>query len=124
MQTKEDTIKALNAIRKAIDADIIDVDIDAQKNKMLGLTQLIGLSAECMASAKKILLKKELEILKSLDPEMPPMKVHKFVNAECSDEGALYEYADRINSALIHGIDAIRTVISLYKSELENSLKQ
>jgi predicted nucleotidyltransferase len=124
MQTKEDTIKALNAIRKAIDTDIVDVDIDAQKNKMITLTQLIGLSAECNASAKKILLKKELEILSQIDKDVPPSKVAKMVNAECYDEGALLEYADRLNSALIHSIDAIRSVLSLYKVELENSLKQ
>lgn len=124
MKTKEETIRSLNAIRVAIDADIIDVDIDMQKNKMIALTQLIGLSAECNASAKKILLKKELEVLRSLPPDMPPMKAHKMVNAECYDEGALLEYADRINSAVIHTIDAIRTVISLYKAEMENSLKQ
>ncbi len=124
MKTKEDTIKALNSIREAIDSDIIDVDIDMQKNKMIALTQLIGLSAECNASAKKILLKKELEVLKSLPPDMPPMKVHKFVNAECWEEGAMLEYADRLNAALVHSIDAIRSIISLYKVELENSLKQ
>jgi hypothetical protein len=123
MFTIEETTRSLNAIRTAIDTDIIDVDIEQQKNKMLALTQLIGLSAECNASAKKILLKRELEVLKSLNPDMSPMKVHKFVNAECSEEGALLEYADRINSGLVHSIDALRSVISLYKTELENSLK-
>jgi predicted nucleotidyltransferase len=124
MVTKEDTIKALNCIRKAIDEDIIDVDIEQQKNKMIALTQLIGLSAECNASAKKILLKKELEVLGTIEKDVAPSKVAKMVNAECYDEGALLEYADRLNSALIHSIDAIRSVLSLYKTELENSLKQ
>lgn len=124
MKTKEDTIVSLNAIRKAIDTDIIDVDIDQQKNKMIALTQLIGLSAECNASAKKILLKKELEVLSQIPKDVAPSKVAKMVNAECYDEGALLEYADRLNSALVHSIDAIRSVLSLYKVELENSLKQ
>src|SRR3990167_1924495 len=123
MRTKEDVIISLNMIRKSLDSDVIDVDIEMVKNKMLGLTQLIGLSAECNASAKKILLKKELEVLSQIPKDVAPSKVAKMVNAECYDEGALLEYSDRLNSALIHSIDAIRSVLSLYKVELENSLK-
>jgi ribosomal protein S13 len=124
MKSIEETKIALNAIRKALDADIVDVDIEAQKNKMIALTQLIGLSAECNASAKKILLKKELEVLSGIDKELAPSRVMKMINAECNEEAAMLEYADRLNSALIHSIDAIRSVLSLYKTELENSLKQ
>lgn len=123
MKSIEETKKALNAIRSAIDADIIDVDITIQQNKLLTLTQLIGLSAECNASAKKLLLKKELEVIGELDSELAPSKAHKELNARCYEESALLEYADRLNSGLVHSIDAIRSVISLYKSELENSLK-
>lgn len=124
MKDVGETKRSLNSIRAAIDSDIIDVDIDEQKNKLLKLTQLIGLSAECNASAKKMLLQKELQVLSGLDPNIPPMKMNKIVNAECYEESALLEYADRLNSALVHSIDAIRSIISLYKTELENSLKQ
>lgn len=124
MRTIEETKKALNAIRAAVDADIIDVDIDAQKNKMIALTQLIGLSAEAKASAKKILLRKELEVLSGLDKELAPSVMTRRINSECYEEAALLEYSDRLNSALIHCIDAIRSVLSLYKTEVTNSLKQ
>ncbi len=124
MKSIEETKKALNAIRAAVDSDIIDVDIEAQKNKMIALTQLIGLSAETKASAKKILLKKEVEVLSGLDNDLAPSIKIRRINSECYEEAALLEYSDRLNSALIHNIDAIRTIISLYKTELENSLKQ
>ena len=123
MKTIEETKKALKKIREAVDSDIIDVCIEVQQNKLLALTQLIGLSAECNASAKKFLLKKELEVMKTLDPGLAPSKAHKELNANCYEESALLEYADRLNSALVHSIDAIRSVMSLYKTELENSLK-
>jgi hypothetical protein len=123
MKTIEETKKALNQIREAVDSDIIDVCIEVQQNKLLALTQLIGLSAECNASAKKFLLKKELEVMKTLDPGLAPSKATKELNASCYEESALLEYADRLNSALVHSIDAIRSVMSLYKTELENSLK-
>lgn len=123
MKSIEETKKSLNMIRETVDADIIDADIISQQNKLLALTQLIGLSAECNASSKKFLLKKELEIMSQADKDLAPMKLNKLINASCFEESALMEYSDRLNSALIHSIDAIRSVISLYKTELENSLK-
>lgn len=123
MKNYKDLTESLNKIRETIDSDIIDVDIDQQKNKLLALTQLIGLSAECNASAKKMLHQKELEVLQSIDSDMQPMKVNKLLQAKCAEEIAVLEYADRLNSALVHSIDAIRSIISLYKTELENSLK-
>lgn len=123
MKSIEETIQALNFIRGKIDANIINVDIVVQKNKLIELTQIIGLSAECNASAKKILLQKELKVLNEIDGDLPPSVITKRLNAECADEAAMLEYADRLNAALVHCIDGIRSVISLYKVELENSLK-
>lgn len=124
MKTKEETIKALNSIRELVDQDVIDSDIEMVKNKMIALTQLIGLSAEANASAKKLLHSKELKVLIGIDKSLSPSIQNKMLSAECFEEIALYEYADRLNSALIHSIDALRSVLSLYKTELENSLKQ
>ena len=124
MQNKEETIKALNAIRKAIDVDVVDVDIESVKNKLLGLTQLMGLSAEANASARKILSMKELSVLQKIDKTLSPSIQKEFLSAECFEEEALWEYSDRLNAAITHTIDGLRTVISLYKIEMENSLKQ
>lgn len=124
MKSLEETNQSLNAIRKACDADVVDADIEMVKNKMLKLTQLMGLSSECNASAKKILQQKELEVMISLDKNLAPMKAMKMLTISCFEQNATLEYADRLNSTLVHTIDALRTAISLYKSELENSLKQ
>lgn len=123
MRTKEETAQALNAIRKAIDADVIDADIVNVQNKMLQLTQLIGLSAEAKATAKKLLHIKETQVLYAMDKELSPSVQVRKLNAECFEELALLEYADRLNAALTHNIDALRSVISFRKTEIENSLK-
>jgi hypothetical protein len=123
VKTKQETIKALNAIREAVDADVIDSDIVNVQNKLLQLTQLMGLSAEAKASAKKILHKKELEVFSFIDALLSPSMQAKKLYAECFEESALLEYADRLNSALVHGIDGLRSVLSYRKSEMENSLK-
>lgn len=67
MKTKEETVKALNSIREAVDADVIDTDIVNVQNKLLKLTQVIGLSAEAKASAKKLLHIKEKEVFLTMD---------------------------------------------------------
>ena len=123
MINSAEVIKALNEIRAAIDKDVIDVDIDSVKNKLLALTQFMGRSAEANASAKKILQQKELSVMLSMDKSLPPSMQAKLLNAQCWEENAMYEYADRLNSALVHTIDGLRTVISLYKTEMDNSLK-
>lgn len=118
MFTIEDIKKALNTIRESLDQDVIDCDIINVDNKLKRLTQLTGLSAEANASAKKILHKKELEVLGSLKPDQRPSIISAILKAETAEEIALLEYADRLNSALVHSMDGLRTSISLYKAEL------
>ncbi len=118
-----EVIKACNAIRQVIDSDVCDVDIVNVDNKMKKLTQLTGLSAEANASAKKLLHKKELYVLMvHKNSGLSPSVLNNLLKAECFEEIALYEYADRLNSALVHTIDGLRTSISLYKTELTSGL--
>lgn len=126
MRTIEETRKSLNAIRSVVDADVSDCDIQSVKDKLLKLTSLIGLSAETMASAKKIMNDKEIEVFavhSSKIDSLPASIAKKFLDAHCKEENALYEYSDRLNSAIVHCIDGLRTVISLYKTEMENSVR-
>lgn len=123
MYNREDINKALNAIRAALDADVMDADINSVDNKLKKLTQLTGLSAEANASAQKILRQKELEIFKANLPKGYQASVlNNLIKAESADEIALYEYADRLNAALVHSLDGLRTSISLYKAELQSGL--
>lgn len=122
MKTVDETAKALNVIREALDADVIGADIDSVQNKLLKLTQLMGTSAEANASAKKLLSQKELEIMMSMDKKLAPSIQSKFLNAQCFEQEALLEYADRLNAGIVHACESLRTVISLYKEEMRNSL--
>lgn len=123
MTNKEEVVKALNAIRTRLDTDVSDCDIVDVDKKLKLLTQLLGLSAEANASSKKILLKKELEILKEhKDSGLPPSVLNNLLKAECFEESALLEYADRLNSGLVHCIDGLRSSVSLYKTELSTGM--
>lgn len=115
----------LNAIREAIDVDIVGLDIDSVVEKGKSLSQLIGLSAECKAIARKNLESARLSaIQKLLEDRLSPSVMLKMADAMCADQYQKFEYADRLNAGITHQLDYYRTVISLYKTELENSLKQ
>lgn len=119
MYTREEISRALNAIRETLDADVIDCDINAVDNKLKKLTQLTGLSAETVASAEKILHLKELESFRENLPKgYSASNLNGLIKAETAEEIALLVYADRINAALSRSMDALRTSISLYKTEL------
>lgn len=71
-----------------------------------------------------MLYEKEVEVYvtKDLD-KFAPQKCMKLLKSYCSKETATLEYADRLNAGLVHTIDALRSIISYRKSEMQNSLK-
>jgi len=113
----------LKAIREQVDVDLTTVHIDDVVEHGKRLAALMGLSAECMAAAQRRLQAARLKAIKSLDASLPPSVLLKMADAEIGLELALYEYADRLNAALTHQLDFIRTVISKYKVELETSTR-
>lgn len=113
----------LDSIRVALDADVTGVDIDSLVEKGKALAQLIGLSAECKAEARQKLEQARLQALIFHRDMKSPMVQLKMAEAECADQMKDFEYADRLNAGITHQLDYYRTVISLHKTELENSLK-
>lgn len=110
----------LNTIREIVDIEICD-DMDSIIGKGTQLSGIIGLTAECKAQAKK-----EVEIarLKALDEirdsGFSPTIMMKALDARCADELAAFTYADRLNAAVTHQMDLLRTIISYRKEEMSN----
>ena len=123
--TRPDNIESnLKAIRKVLDTDVTGCDIETVVEQGKRLASLMGLSAECMAAAQKYLQNAKLKAIKELEGKgYQPSVLIKMVDGMCGEEYAMHEYADRLNAGITHQLDYYRTVISLYKSELENSLK-
>ena len=128
-----DLATKMNSIREALDAPVsydqetgeaTQANIDLVQDKLIKLSSLLGLSAECMAQARKELRNKELEVLAEIQSQIsktPASIVGKLLSAKTGQEESVLLYADRLNSALVHSIDGLRTIISKYKSELEQS---
>lgn len=114
----------LNSIRALIDADVSNVDIDSVINKGHQLSQIFGLSAECEGEARTALNKaRRIALIELEKKNYPPSVLLKIAEAMCEEETAQVEYSDRLNAAITHQLDFYRSVISLHKAELENSLK-
>lgn len=123
MTTKDNIESKLASIREVVDLDISGLDIESVVEQGKKLASLMGLSAECMAAAQRHLQTARLKAIKELGGEKQASVLLKMADGYCGMELATYEYADRLNAAISHQLDYYRTVISLYKSELENSLK-
>lgn len=82
----------------------------------------MGLSAETKASARKLLNIKERCVLEMIDRKIQPSVQVRILNAECFEENAILEYSDRLNAALTHSIECLRSVISLYKQEMASGI--
>lgn len=124
MTTKQNIEANLASIRKIVDTDITNCEIESVVEQGKKLASLMGLSAECMGAAQRHLQDARLKAIQSLSgQDLQASILLKMADGQCGMELATYEYADRLNAAISHQLDYFRTIISLYKSELENSLK-
>lgn len=114
----------LSSIRVLLDVDVKDVDIESVINKGKELSQMIGLSAECKAAARKELENAKLAAIITIEKKgYTPSVLLKIAEAMCADEVEQFEYADRLNAGIVHQIEFLRSVISLHKTEKEISTR-
>lgn len=87
------------------------------------LSALIAKSGHCLADAKYNLdMRKNDSITLALKEAMAGdwsiSIIHKKIDALCREENYLVNCFDRINSAAVHQLDGVRTIISYRKAEM------
>lgn len=85
--------------------------------QLVDLNSLLGTSAGVLA---RLFHRKEaakLAVLEAIDTKLPASLQRDLVNAKCANYVAAHEFAERLNSALVHSIDALRSVLSWLKLE-------
>lgn len=127
----EEKIKSnIEAIRKVMEMEVEDGDVHGMLHKLSGLVGISGLSAESVARAKAEYRECQMTVIEGImeDPEqvkgLSASMTNDYVKAKCGRVEALYDYAERTDKKLSYAIEAVRSMISLYKSELENSLRE
>lgn len=94
------------------------------EEKLLRLSNVMGLSAECMRYAKQYAANKQAVLLRDEKgyvgvENMSATVLKLWLEGELANELSILMYADRLNAALVHCADQLRTMISKYKVELE-----
>ena len=93
-------------------------------DKINELTMLTGSAAALQANAKKALLKKELELLKSHQSEgLQASVLMRLIQAESYEESAWLCYAERLSAGIAHSMDGLRSELSYLKEEIRNNLQ-
>jgi hypothetical protein len=107
----------LEAIRKVVDMPVAD-DIESIRGKGAALSGMLGLSAECKKNAKLEIGRSQLIALAGMDDSWPASVKTKSIDAHCAEQISDYEYADRLNAALTHQLEYVRSLLSFYKQEM------
>lgn len=109
----------LRAIRIVSDESLDKDNVEQVVSKGNRLEALLGLSAAQKSNAKLLLNRKKVEVFaKYKESKMSPSVLVKLIDAEAGEEEALFMYADRLNAAVTHELDYIRSLISYYKEEM------
>lgn len=120
---KQEIETNLALIKIELEREVDTLNITDVQNKLMSLTSYSGLSAETMRYSRSLVLKRQKDVLEDLKEEkLNPSILKMKIESELWEEISLHTYADRINAAITHSCDSLRTVISLYKAEMQSSL--
>lgn len=96
-------------------------DSQAVKAKLEILSTYLGTGAKCITGSKNLMLLKRREWLRKHIEKIEafsPSIIKEFVNTACIEEEILYVRCDRNYSAIVHTIDALRSLLSILKAEM------
>lgn len=112
-------------IRNAIELQVNSDDISGLEKKLNDLSALSGNAAQIVGDCRGIVLRRQNEIMDSLkDTDYPPNKLKYILDGKMAEELSLFMHAKELNDGLGKTMISISTVLSVYKEELKNSMRQ
>ena len=122
MLTQEQIKEKAESMQKYLEKEIGSDPIELIK-KVEWLNILIAQSGNCLADAKyyqdSVINGAIMEALqKAYEERLSPSTINKFVSTAAKEMNYLVNWLDRINSTAVHQLDAIRTLISYRKAEM------
>lgn len=115
----EDFNQKVKAIKEAIEMEVSPDDLDGLQGKLLKCVTLFSLSSEMCARATVDLRNAEMKVIKDNDDNATGMTAK--IKAFTGEEQGRLELADRLNAGLTHCIEALRTMVSLKKTEMDKT---
>ena len=120
--TLEDKAKSL---RMVIDREVDILDIEGLLQKLSDLINISGLAAEIVPSAKLAYRNaQESVILDFMEnpTNLPASTTNELIKARTGKEESMVEYCELLNKRLGYAQESLRSIISLRKTELMNSI--
>lgn len=109
----------LESITNVIEHEISKDNPDQVQEKIVRLAAISALSAETVSQASMKLKEKQVQMITEFGKlDMPASILKIYIDGKCAEEFAVFTLADRLNKAITHCQDSLRTIISLHKVEL------
>ncbi len=113
------------SIRMVLDREVQILDIEGLMQKLSDLVNISGLSAEIVPSAKLAYRNAQeaviLDLMKN-PTNLPASTTNDLVKAKTGKEESFWEYTVLLDKRLSYSQESLRTIISLRKVEIQNSL--
>jgi hypothetical protein len=127
MRTLNEILQELTAINEYILKGVPDNDITLMLQAGSVLVTYLASTAAMVAEAGKYYSQAKTRAYNTLalssaahQKYYSPSLAKDYIASRCSDEGYIYEFACRMNAAVTHSLDMIRTAVSAEKQLLSN----
>lgn len=113
------------SIRMVLDREVDILDIESLLGKLNDLTNISGLSAEIVPSAKLEYRNAQEVVIRDLmenPTNLPASTTNELIKARTGKEESFWEYTVLLDKRLSYSQESLRTIISLRKTELQNSI--
>lgn len=123
MRTNGQIMSELTEINNFLMKGIPDADISQMLHTLSTLVTYLASTAALIGESSALYQYTKMMAYESLrnsvdtnGKQKPASLIKEYVNAKCWDEASTYEFADRVNAAVTHAIEAVRTSVSAEKS--------
>lgn len=113
------------SVRMIIDRDVDILDIESLIKKLSDLTNISGLSAELVPKARMAYREtQEATIIQFMNNpiDLPVSTLNDLIKAKTRKEEGMLEYCERLDKRISYTQESLRTIISLRKTEISNSI--
>lgn len=113
------------SIRMVIDREVDILDVEGLVKKLSDLINISGLSAELVPKAKLAYRESQEHVIRDFmenPTNLPVSTTNELIKARCAKEEVFMDYCLLLDKRISYSQESIRTIISLRKTEINNSI--
>lgn len=121
MSDAENLKMICDQITSALSEQVDRANPDELTGKLQVLSSLLGTSAQSIATSERLYSIKLMELVEDTQWAKMTATDKKYLFAgKSSKEAELVTLCERLNKAIVHSIDSLRSILSFIKSEMQN----